>query len=451
MKKAYLLTLIFALCVAFLIPLQTLAASTASLTGPGTVRAGDTITLTFKVNGNGIYGASGVLSYDKDQLTLQSTKQKVASPWMVEFSGNNFVAYDNNLTKPIKASTSLFTVSFKVKAVNPGTKIRVSYTGVTTTDGASDTNLGTVSYSVTVAAPLSTNANLSALSAAGVTLSPAFSANTTSYRAEVPFSVSKLDLTATAADAKAKVSVDNPTLTPDGTTNVTVTVTAESGAKKTYTIAVHREKDPNYVPEGNNLLSAISVDGFFLSPAFDPTVTQYVVWLPYETESVTVSGVAASKKATVSVQGGESLVAGEDNPVKVICKAENGESKEYTVIVKRAAAHGTTEPPVDPSTDTSTDVTDTSTDVTSDPQTTVTDTTDTSTDMTTDLPSDPESSDPVSTSEPAAPEGMDRGLFWWFVSVAAIVGVGLGILIGFFLFRQKKTEEELPDFLTTQK
>jgi hypothetical protein len=153
-----------------------------------------------------------------------------------------------------------------------------------------------------------------------------------------------LDVSATAKDSKAKVSINSPTLTPNGTTNVTITVTAENGASKTYTIAVTRAQDPNYEPSGNNKLSGITVNGFLLSPVFSADVTQYVVWLPYETTSITISGSAEDSKASVEVVGGENLAAGQDNPVKVICTAENGEKKEYTVIVKRAAAHdGTVE------------------------------------------------------------------------------------------------------------
>lgn len=120
---------------------------------------------------------------------------------------------------------------------------------------------------------------------------------------------------------------------------MTITVTAENGAKKTYTIKVHREKDPNYVASGNNDLSDITVEGFLLSPVFSADVTEYVVWLPYETESVSISGKAADGKASVQVVGGDQLAAGQDNPVQVICTAENGEKKTYTVVVKRAAAH----------------------------------------------------------------------------------------------------------------
>lgn len=352
MKKIVSILTVLVLCIAMMLPIAVSAATaSATLTGPGTVRAGDTITLTFNLNGSGLFGASGELSYDSNQLTLQSTSQKIASPWAVEFNGNNFVAYDNNLSNPINSNKALFTVTFKVKSnVATGTKITVSYNNVKATDGSADTKLGTVSYSVNVAAPMSTNNNLASLNVSNATISPAFSANTTNYTASVPFEVSKLNVSATAADGKATVKVNNPNLTPDGTTNVTITVTAENGAKKTYTIKVTRAKDPNYVASGNNDLSKITVDGFLLSPVFNKDITEYLVWLPYETESANVNGIAADSKASVEVVGGDNLVAGADNTIKVICTAENGDKKEYIVIAKRAAAHGEegneSEPPV---------------------------------------------------------------------------------------------------------
>lgn len=402
MKKivSSLMALVLAMCL--LLPMNVSAASaSASLSGPGTVRAGDTITLTFKLNGSNLSGASGTLAYDGGQLQMTGTKQVIASPWMVEFNGNNMVAYDNNLSSPINGSRDLFTVSFKVKDVAAGTKISVSYQNVVASDGSADANIGTVSYSVTVAAPLSANNALANLTVSNATISPAFNAGTTSYTAEVPFSVSKLDVTATAADSKAKVSISSPNLTPDGTTNVTVTVTAENGAQKTYTIKVHREKDPNYVASGNNDLAGITVEGFLLSPVFSAEVTEYVVWLPYETESVSISGTAADSKASVQVVGGDNLAAGQDNPVQVICTAENGDKKEYTVIVKRAAAH-------DGSVDEK-------------PTTSTTEPTQTTT-TAGEVPGDTE---PVS-----------GGIPWWVLLIVGVVCLGGGFAAG-FIIREK--------------
>ena len=98
MKKHISIFILIAMLLVAVLPMNVFAASaSASLTGPGTVRAGDTITVSFNLNGSGIYGVSGTLSYDSNQVTLSKTTQKIASPWAVEFNGNSFVAYDNNL------------------------------------------------------------------------------------------------------------------------------------------------------------------------------------------------------------------------------------------------------------------------------------------------------------------------------------------------------------------
>lgn len=340
MKKCSVIFVTLILCLALAVSGAFAASGSASLTGPSTVRAGDTITLSFKVSGSGLFGASGALSYDSSKLTLTGTTQKIGSPWVVEFNGNNFVAYDNNLSSPINSSATLFTATFKVSSsLAPGTAIKVSCSSVTLSDGSADINVGTVSYSTTLAEPMSGVNALESLTVSNATIAPVFSPDVTYYTASVPYEVSKLDLGAVAKDSKAKVSVNNPSLTVAGTTNVTVTVTAENGASKTYTIAVTRAQDPNYVPSGNNDLSGITVEGFLLSPVFDPELTEYVIWLPYEVTGVSVSGTAADSKATVKVEGGDELTAGEDNEIRVICKAENGQEQVYTVVAKRAAPH----------------------------------------------------------------------------------------------------------------
>lgn len=403
MKRLISLAAAILLCVTLFAVTASAVSANATLTGPGTVRAGDTITLTLNLNGSDLYSASGALSYNSSQLTLVSTAQKIGNGWAVEFNGNNFVAIDNNLANPIKSNTALFTVTFKVNSsVAVGTKITVSYTDVTATDGNADANVGTVSYSATIAAPASKDNSLKSLSVSNATISPAFNTNTTSYTAEVPFDVSKLNVSAAANDGKAKVSINSPNLKPGGTTNVTVTVTAENGSTKTYTIAVKRAQDPNYVASSNNDLSGITVNGFLLSPVFSADNTSYVIWLPYETDSVSVSGTAADSKAEVAVEGGTGLIAGADNEIKVICTAEDGTQKVYTVIAKRAAAHdGSTEP-----TDPPTEPTEPSTEP------------------------DDEPTVPAPT-EPQMPSGSENngGIPWWTLLIVGVVCFGLGALV----------------------
>lgn len=423
MKKFFTMILLLTLLLGLTAISVFAANGTATLTGPDTVRAGDTITLTFKVNGTGIYGASGTLSYDSKLLELKSTEQKIGSSWMVEFNGDTFVAYDNNLSTPINKNTSLFTVKFKVKSdLATGTKISVSYTDVKTSDGTADSLIGTVTYSVKLAAPKSKDNTLKSLTVNNATISPAFSAGTTEYTADVPFAVEKLDLKAVANDAKASVSVDNPVLKPGGTTVVTITVTAENGDQKVYSITVNRQQDPNYVPSDNHALASITVDGFLLSPVFDPERTQYLVWLPYETEHVTVSAVAAHELATVEVVGGNDLIAGEDNEIQVICTAENGQQRVYTVIAKRAASHDQkptdpTQPPTVP------------TDPTIPTQPTVPE------DPTLPQPTEPGGTEPMPTepNTPTDPKPIGGFKPWMLITGAALcfcLGLGIGLLVG---------------------
>lgn len=409
MKRLISLTIVLLLCVSLFAMTASATSASATLTGPGTVRAGDTITLTFKLSGSGLYSASGTLSYDSSQLTLTGTSQKISGNWSVDFNGNNFVAIDTKLSNPIKNSTALFAVTFKVNSsVAVGTKISVSYTNVIATDGNTDADAVTATYSATIAAPMSKDNNLKSLTVSNATISPAFNANTTSYTAEVPFEVSKLNVSAVANDSKAKVSINSPNLTPNGTTNVTITVTAENGAKKTYTISVKRAQDPNYVASGNNDLKDISVNGFFLSPVFSTENTRYVIWLPYETENVTVSGAPADSKASVKVEGGNNLIAGADNEIKVICTAENGTEKVYTVIAKRAAAHDSSTEPTEPSVEPSEPATEPSTE----PSIT---------------PTEPQT---PTTTEQAA------GIPWWSLLLVGVVCLGIGFGIGFVVKKE---------------
>lgn len=319
------------------------AAPYASMNGPSTVRAGDTITVSFSAGG-GILGGSGAVSYDSSLLTLNGYTATVGGSWAVEFSGNSFVFYDNNMSSPISSGTTIFKASFTVnKSVAAGTAISVSTTGMTLSDGSADTVVGTCTYSATIAPPLSGNNKLSALTVSNATISPAFSADITKYTASVPFSTSSLQVSATAADSKAKVSVGNTGLTAGGTTNVRITVTAENGATREYVIQVTRAQDPNYVPSSNADLKVLSVEGYTLSPVFAANVTDYYVWLPYEADSVSISADKADSKAKVVVGTYEELLPGKGTAVPVTVTAEDGTEKVYTVTVVRAPAHADTE------------------------------------------------------------------------------------------------------------
>ena len=75
MKKLLKYSVILTISIILLLSSATSVwAASATLTGPGTVRAGDTITLKFNINDSGKYGVEASLSYDSSVVTLSSSK-----------------------------------------------------------------------------------------------------------------------------------------------------------------------------------------------------------------------------------------------------------------------------------------------------------------------------------------------------------------------------------------
>lgn len=336
MKRVAKYLLVLALSFVFLLGSRMdFYAASASLTGPSTVRAGDTITLSLNVSDSGKYGLEGSLSYDSSVVSLSDISCNV-SGWKVERNGNAIIVYDDALSNPLGGSTSVLTMKFKVNGgVAAGTAVNISVNGIVTTDGSAESSIGTASYSTSIAAPLSGNANLSSLSVSEGTLSPAFKAATTSYSiGEVDYSVSKLNISYKTEDSKATVSISGNNLAV-GANTVSVTVKAENGATKAYKIAVTRKQDPNYVPSANATLKEITMNSGVLSPGFSEDKTDYIVYLPYEYvgKEFSVTGSAADSKAS-GVTGGTiaALVEGV-NSTTVVCKAEDGTEKTYKITV----------------------------------------------------------------------------------------------------------------------
>lgn len=408
MKKitAFLVLLLLLLTV---LPLTASAAApTAALAGPSVVRAGDEITVTFSINGTGIQGVQGAIDFNANQLELKSVNGKTS--WIFQYAADKdtFVSYFDSASNTINKKTDLFTVAFKVKNLDPGTAVTVTVKDIIAScsgengSQVEEFNVANATYTINIAPPKSANADLGSLLVVNGTLVPEFSKNTLEYTVTVPHTVEKLELAYTTDDPKATASDNNPILKINATTTVTITVKAENGSTQTYTLRVTRLQDPNYEPSANANLTELKVEGFLISPVFKPDVTEYVVWLPYETTSLTVLATPEDENATVQVSGGDILVAGQDNPIIVTCIAENGSEKRYTVIAKRAAAHG--------SSDTTAPVTE---ETTAPPETTAPVTT----------------APPTTTEPPKEKQGGVPGLLTFFLS---IVTLAIGFICGFY-------------------
>ncbi|MDR0314442.1 MAG: cadherin-like beta sandwich domain-containing protein, partial [Oscillospiraceae bacterium] len=275
MKKIISILSVVMFLVIMILPMSASAiTASGSLTGPSTVKQGGSFTVTFSMNGSGIESVNGSLSYDSSKMSLTGTKQIIASPWTISFTGNNFLAYDgSDSTALIKSSKSIFSATFKLKSgVAVGTKISVSVSGVLVSDHDSSYRFPSApTYSATVVASGTTTkkatittkrtttttkkssattttttgksdtgaADLASININGVELKPAFDPKTTSYTAQVANNVKNLDVTAKAKDSSAKVDIGKTEL-DEGPNKIDITVKAANGEAKVYTLNVTR-------------------------------------------------------------------------------------------------------------------------------------------------------------------------------------------------------------------
>ena len=333
MKHISKIIITLALCLVMLWPQTALAAPSASLSGDSSIQAGSDVTLTLKVSGSNVMGVEATLNYDSSVLEYRSYSGKL-SGWDVVPNGTKFVMY--GVGNPINSSASVVSVTFRVKSgLDVGTALSASFSDITVSDGNSDSSVPSASWSGKVGAAPSNNCAISSLTCSNATLSPEFSSSNTAYTATVPYDVTELKLDWRTADSGARVSVSGNSLVV-GENTVTVTCTAPSGAQKYYVITVTRKQDPNYKPSDVALLADLKLDAAPLSPAFSGAVTDYVAYVPFETKSATLTGIAKDEKALQVTEDTRQLINEGETVMSVTCTAEDGVTKKtYTVHVYR--------------------------------------------------------------------------------------------------------------------
>ncbi len=107
---------------------------------------------------------------------------------------------------------------------------------------------GSTSSGTTIKPPVdtrSTNNSLSALTINSGTLSPNFDANTLEYHVDLPSTQKTLLVDAKAADEKASVKGTGEINLNPGDNTIKLTVTAENGSVKEYTIYAYVEEEPD--------------------------------------------------------------------------------------------------------------------------------------------------------------------------------------------------------------
>lgn len=196
---------------------------------------------------------------------------------------------------------------------NSSTLSRVPVAVSTTPLGAGErfaflASSGCAAHAVAFAAsPLSGISTLSSLIVGGGSLNPAFTAATTSYSAKVSHGTLSTTVRPVVTNFLATVEVNGTSVASGspsaaiqlavGDNEIHVTVTAQNGTTRTYTILVNRAASPV------STLSALGIDPGSISPTFDTAITAYRTTVPAGTTAVLISPAATEASATVRVNG----------------------------------------------------------------------------------------------------------------------------------------------------
>lgn len=225
------------LSLVFLFSLLTVPAHAASATvsitsSAGTVYSGGQFSVTIRVSADEPIGSwMFSLSYSADILEYVSG---------ADGGGGGAVRFADSLDTGVGSITK--TVIFRAKKIGKAT-LSVSNPQIVGFDSLSNLRTSGASRTVNVvAAPTLSGDNiLSDLSISPGELSPAFSPNETAYSVSVPFEISSVTVGATPRHSAASVSVSETDLIV-GENEIKVTVTAQNGSARVYTLKVTREE-----------------------------------------------------------------------------------------------------------------------------------------------------------------------------------------------------------------
>lgn len=203
----------------------------------------------------------------------------------------------------------------------------------TNTNSNSATKTATKSTSSSTTSTKSSNAYLSKLQINQEGLTPNFNKNKTSYAVTVGENVNDLKVTAVAEDSKSKVAISGNTGLKNGDNKVYITVTAQDGTKKVYTITVTKTGDAN---KSNSYLQNLIVENAILSPEFSKEVFEYDCGtVGKSVETLKILAFGENENVKIDITGNDKLSEG-DNKIIVKVTSEDGTTtKEYVITVKK--------------------------------------------------------------------------------------------------------------------
>ena len=290
-----------------------------------------------------------------------STDGTLSALTLSDVNFGTFASSTTSFTASVAYSVSQTTVTPTVN--HSGASYVIKLGGVTDADGTVSLSVGsnvitievtaedtttTQTYTVTVtrATPPSTDANLKALSLSGLSLGT-FASGTTSYTAQVAYSVSQTTVTPTVNHSGASYVIklggvqdaDGVVSLSLGSNVITIEVTAEDDdTTQTYTVTVARA-----LPSTDAKLSALTLSGIDFG-TFVSGTTSYSAQVANSVSQTTITPTVTDSEASYVIKlggvtdadGVVSLSVGSNVITVEVTAEDDNTTRTYTVAVTRA-------------------------------------------------------------------------------------------------------------------
>ena len=307
LKRGLAILTAFILCLQFG-KIDAQAANVVIALSASTVSVGNNVTATISVSGSDISAYTIYVSCNSSVLQYNSASGSAivnGGGGTVTASGTSAGSFSISFTAIANGSGSITTSGSDVYDIN-GNAISISHAGATVTVATASNNGDTNNGNATTEAGETTetteddgrsaDCDLASLQVSPGTLTPAFSADRTTYSLQVDEDVTSVVVSASAADGNATTSVSGANSIQKGKNTVRVTVTAENGAVKVYTINVQAGEDvgdPVATIDGKEYSFVMNEDGLEAPEGFTAGTTTYKDWdvLSYESPNKKITVV----------------------------------------------------------------------------------------------------------------------------------------------------------------
>lgn len=309
-----------------------LGVDAATLTvSSGNVNVGDKFTINIgNINENSEYK----LIYDYNLISVESLSSGIASSSSIKANGslvfrvNNSLKLEENKTvKIILEDKNKYDDSKSIEV-----HIKANNSKTTTTTKKTTTTTTTKKEEITTTVKKSNDATLSSISivdneANDVSITPEFSSNVYEYSAKIAGKIKKVFIDARANSDKALVNIsDNVNNELQmGENKIVITVSAEDGTNKIYTIKISKE-----VLDTDATLKTLSINNHpefkFKSDKFE-----YDLNLLSGEKELMFSYSTNNSNAKVNISNNYELKDG--SIVRIIVEAQDGTKKQYSINI----------------------------------------------------------------------------------------------------------------------